>query len=126
MHEGQLGVFWLIIMTCSICSLIFGIAYFRNKENMAMIDRGMSPRAKEKNQPKPFTSLKWGSLLAGAGLGLLIAFFIDTFAIKNVDSDSITALYFGLIGVGSGLGFLVSYFIEMKYWNKNNDSQTRE
>jgi hypothetical protein len=118
------GVLWLIIMTVSISAVIFGIAYFKNKENMAMIDRGIPPRDKRRNQPTPFISLKFGALLFGAGAGLLGAFFIDSFEFRNVYNDAIPALYFGMIGTCAGLGFVTTYIIEMKYWNKKSDSQT--
>jgi hypothetical protein len=44
--------------------------------NLAMVEKGMNPKDKL-NRPAPFRSLKWGLLLLGAGLGLLIAFFVD-------------------------------------------------
>ena len=36
MGPDQLGIFWLIISSVAICTLIFGIRYLSNKENMAM------------------------------------------------------------------------------------------
>ena len=67
----ELAILWMIIMTLAICALIFGIRYMRNRENMAMIEKGVNPSIKpERPRPAPFRSLKWGLLLVGAGLGL--------------------------------------------------------
>ena len=53
-------------------AMIFGIVYLRTRENMAMIEKGMNPK-RYANLPAPFRSLKFGLLLAGAGIGLLLA-----------------------------------------------------
>ena len=124
MEPPILALLWLIILSISICAVLFGIVYLRNRENMAMIERGMPPRDKGKNQPKPFISLKFGALLFGAGLGLFVSFLIDTYSIGRTHNDSLPALYFGLIAIGAGLGLLSSYRLEMKYWNKSNDAKS--
>ena len=108
-------------------AMIFGIVYLKTRENMAMIEKGMNPKDKL-NRPAPFRSLKFGLLLLGAGLGLFVAYLLDTFAInagvnRYHHDDNIPALYFGLIGIGGGLGLVVSYIIEKKYWyDKNGDN----
>ena len=115
----------LIPLTCFICTsaTIFAIVYLRNKENMALIERGVNPRNTEEAKPKPFFSLKYGLLLIGSGLGLLIAYLMDMqMRVKVVQADGDfyyqdnPPLYFALIAVGGGLGLVVSYFIEKKHW----------
>lgn len=116
----------LIIMPIfflSFFGMIFGIYYMRNKENMALIDKGINPRD-QKMLPKPFFSLKLGLLLAGAGLGLLLAFLIDHNVVnhKMIDSEGhaydrdFPQLYMSLIGLFGGLGLVISYLIEKKHW----------
>lgn len=110
------------LVPLSFFALVFGIVYMRNKENMALIERGINPRTGDP-RPKHFVNLKWGLLLAGAGLGLLFAFFIDqntahwvmTAAGKEYKGDN-PAVYFSLIALGGGLGLIISYFIEKKHW----------
>jgi hypothetical protein len=128
MEEGQLGVLWLIIMTLSICAAIFGIRYLRNKENMAMIEKGLDPNIKpERPRPAPFRSLKWGLLLVGAGLGLFLAYLLDNTLLYQVGhytskwsgsgfeaNGANVSIYFALIAIGGGLGLITSYRIEKK------------
>jgi hypothetical protein len=115
-------------MTLSICAVIFGIRYVRNRENMAMIEKGLDPNIKpERPRPAPFRSLKWGLLLVGAGLGLFVAYLLDNTVLYRVghtvskwhDGDyevngANVSIYFALIAIGGGLGLITSYRIEKK------------
>ena len=57
MGPDQLVFLWFIIMTLSICAVIFGSRYIRNRENMAMIEKGLDPNLKpERPRPAPFRS----------------------------------------------------------------------
>lgn len=111
-------------------AMIFGIAYLKTRENLAMVEKGMNPRQRY-NRPAPFKSLKLGLLLLGAGLGLLIAFLIDfniprSFGNANYHhyDDAVPFLYFSLIAIGGGLGLITSYAIERKYLlQQKEDSQ---
>ena len=115
-------------MSVSICAVIFGMRYMRNKENMAMIEKGLDPSIKpERPRPAPFRNLKWGLLLVGAGLGLFVAYLLDNTVLYKVGHDvghwgrgdfeangANVALYFACIAVGGGLGLITSYRIEKK------------
>jgi tetrahydromethanopterin S-methyltransferase subunit E len=98
-------------------AMVFGIRYLSNKEKMAMIERGIYPGA-SKSAPKPYLSLKFGLLMVGLGIGLLVALF----TVKNVFGPEITrveegqaaAIYFGFIGIFGGLGLITSFIIEKK------------
>lgn len=117
---------WLIIMTVSICAVIFGIRYMRSREVLAMIEKGLDPHFKpERPRPAPFRSLKGGLLLVGAGLGLFVAYLLDNTVLYHVghyvskygDADYTGAnvsIYFALIAIGGGLGLITSYRIEKK------------
>jgi hypothetical protein len=109
-----MGVEFLIPISISLgCfAMIFGIFYIRNRERMAMIERGMDPRS-YKAQPAPYQNLKWGLLLIGAGLGLFLAYLLDrTVFVSTRDENE--AIYFGLIAIFGGLGLVLSYRIEKK------------
>jgi H+/Cl- antiporter ClcA len=93
-------------------SLVFGVFYIRNRERMAMIERGMDPRS-YKIQPAPYQNLKWGLLLIGAGLGLFLAYLLDRTVFESTHNEN-EAIYFGLIAVFGGLGLVFSYRIEKK------------
>lgn len=114
------GILVPILVPLGFFALIFGIVYMNKRENLAMIDKGMNPKVQGARGPEPFRYLKWGLLLVGAGVGLLVAFFIDHL-IRSLDPE---ALYFSLIAIGGGIGLIISYKMEMKEL-KHYQSQQR-
>jgi len=110
MHGSEMMV--AILIPISFFAMVFGVVYLFKKENLAMIEKGMNPKDKM-FRPAPFRSLKWGLLLLGAGMGLLIAFFIDLNLPYRVEP---VGIYFALIAMGGGLGLIGSYFVEKKHW----------
>lgn len=112
-----------IVVMLGAFALAWGLYYLKNRENMAMIERGMNPRH-GRQQPRPFINLKYGLLLLGAGLGLLAAYVLDCVIAAPVkvtpngttyQSDN-PALYFALVAIGGGLGLFISYRIEKREW----------
>ena len=114
-------------------AMTFGIFYLRSRENMAMIDKNMNPR-QSYARPAPYKNLKWALLFIGAGAGLLLAFFLDKFAIPHQTiqlqngrsiveehDGSISAVYFALIAMGGGLGLFGSYLAEKKWMERQQD-----
>lgn len=101
-----------ILIPLGFFAMVFGIVYMYKRENLAMIEKGMNPKI---YSAAPHRSLKWGLLLVGAGLGLLLAFMLHHSGIFKVgDDDEYSAIYFALIGIGGGLGLILSYRIEKK------------
>ena len=105
-----------ILVPLGAFALVFGIIYLKTRENMAMIEKGMNPK-QYTNLPAPYRSLKTGLLFLGAGIGLLLAFFID----RSMSGEGTEAIYFALIAIGGGLGLISSYAIEKKEWVKRRD-----
>jgi len=93
-------------------AMVFGIRYLSNKEKMAMIERGIDPGI-NRAAPKPFLSLKFGLLMVGLGIGLLLALFVALQA--HLTEDEAVPVYFGLLSVFGGIGLIVSYLIEKKW-----------
>lgn len=120
MGTDQLAIMWLIISSVTLFAMIFGIRYLRNRENMALIEKGIDPKLGE-NRPAPYRSLKNGLLLLGAGVGLLIAFMLDSYILPENDRNAF--LYFAFIAIGGGIGLIYSYRIEKK--ETLNDPQHR-
>lgn len=91
--------------------MIFGLRYMENKENMAMIERGMEPK-RQRRQANPSITLKNGLMFIGAGFGLLLAIVItNTF---HMEGDSGAGLFFALIAIFGGLGMVAAYLYERK------------
>ena len=109
-----------ITMFVGAFALVFGIRYLINKEKMAMIERGIDPGLRvRKSTPRPFISLKFGLLMVGLGLGLLVALFTVRGIFGNQMTDAeegqAVAVYFGSIFIFGGLGLISSYVIEKKW-----------
>jgi len=112
MHGGEMFV--AILIPLGFFLMVFGIIYLYKKENLAMIEKGMNPK-NQPDRPVPYKNLKWGLLLVGSGLGLLIAFMLDQYVLpQNRDhhDDSIAFIYFALLAIGGGLGLIRSYSVE--------------
>jgi len=91
--------------------LIFYYLHTRNRQRLAMLEKGVDPKA---FYPKPtankLASLKWSLLLIGVAIGLFFASLID----HNTDLEE--GAQFAMVLLFGGLGLLVYYFIV-----KNND-----
>lgn len=113
------GVLVPVLVPLGAFAMVFGIYYLRTRENMALIEKGMNPQ-QFANRPAPYRNLKNGLLFLGAGLGLLIAYFID----RNSSADFRMfnePLYFSCIAIGGGLGLICSYAIEKKEMQNNRE-----
>ena len=100
---------FLIVMFTGFFAMIFGIVYLTTRQNMAMIEKGMNPKEAAVRRSMP-RYLKWAMLFIGAGVGLLVAFFIDTYMLRYNQEPE--AVYFALLAIGGGLGLLASYKME--------------
>lgn len=118
-----------IVLFISASTTLFGIFYLRNKENMALIERGINPREGYRKIAS-LAYLKYAFLMIGGGLGLLSALLIDNAYPNrhllpdgtNVQEDN-PGLYFALIAIGGGLGLLISYFIENRELQKRSKQE---
>jgi len=112
MHGGEILI--PILIPLGFFLMVFGVIYLYKKENLAMIEKGMNPK-NQPDRPVPYKNLKWGLLLVGSGLGLLIAFMLDQYILpksRDYDNDSIAFIYFALLAIGGGLGLIRSYSVE--------------
>ena len=111
-----------ILVPLGAFAMIFGIVYLKTRENMALIEKGHNPK-QFANRPAPYRTLKNGLLFLGAGIGLLVAYFVDFNLKLGKDfHDDNPAIYFACIAIGGGLGLICSYAIEKKeVLNKRSD-----
>ncbi len=125
-------IFIPIIAMLSICTTVFGLYYLRNRENMALIEKGMNPRNATPEEPRRFSALKYGLMFTGGGLGLAIAFLVEwsiakvtvekypetingqLFERTFTNREDFPQLYFALIILGAGIGLVSAYLIMRK------------
>lgn len=113
MHgEGIIALFIPITLGLGAFLMVWGIRYLENKENMAMIEKGMEPMQRRRRQADPSRTLKNSLLFIGAGLGLLLALFISN--ATNLREGERTGIFFALIAIFGGLGMLGAYLYERR------------
>ena len=112
MDAARMALLIPIFSTLGLFLLIFGIVYLRNREKMAMIERGMDPRLQVDNPGARNYILTTAMLLIGCGIGLFLAFVMEWYALPE-GSNSV-AIYFAMIAFFGGLGLLSAYAIEKK------------
>ena len=100
-----------LIVFAAIFGTVFIIVSARNRERMAMIEKGVNPKdfMAGPSKPNPYGILKWALLLVGLGLGLFIGSLLETYTeIQEVPAYFASALFFG------GLGLVVAFLLSKK------------
>jgi hypothetical protein len=111
MAEGIIALMIPITISLGAFLMVWGMRYLENKENMALIERGMQPVDRRKNAD-PSRTLRNSLMFIGAGVGLLLAIII-TNSLQMRDDDG-TGVYFALIAIFGGMGMLGAYLYERK------------
>jgi hypothetical protein len=117
-HDGNfvaiLAVFIPIIGTIGLFTMIVFLRKYQNDEKMAMIAKGITPPQKASFNVNPSHSLRWGFVLVGFGVGLLMGSLLES--VTQIDGDT---AHFSMIFIFGGLGLLASYFYQMNLDKKN-------
>jgi hypothetical protein len=102
-------IFVLLIIFGSIVTIVyFGI---RKKERMAMMERGVDPAIFHTPAKKNTTALKYGILLVGVALGILLGKILAT---TNAFMYEEEVAYFSMIFLFGGLSLLIYHFLSKK------------
>ena len=103
-----------ILIPLVVFGAIFGVVYVfvsaRNRERMAMIEKGVDPKDFiTKTKISVYSILKWALLLVGVGFGLFIGSLLEAYTTISEEPAYIaSALFFG------GLGLTAAFFIQKK------------
>ena len=108
-----------ILIPASVFATVYGIVYLniRKKERMALLDRGLDPHSFEKDRTD-FSSLKYGLLFTGIGLGLLIANILVSMGTMERE-----AAYFSFVSLFGGISLIVDYILEVNITKRRNKKQ---
>jgi len=107
-----------ILIPLVVFATIFGVVYViisaRNRERMAMIEKGVNPKDfMIERRPNSYGVVKWALLLAGIGFGLFIGSLLETYtSIQEEPAYFASALFFG--GAGLFIAFLIAKKAEDK------------
>ena len=104
----------VLIIFAAIFGIVFVVAQARNRERMAMIEKGVNPKDfMNTSKSSVYGILKWALLLAGLGLGLFIGSLLETYTqIQEEPAYFASALFFG------GLGLVIAFLISKKAEDK--------
>jgi hypothetical protein len=98
-----------LIVFAAIFGIVFVVVSARNRERMAMIEKGIDLKDSTNNNNKPgiYGILKWALLLAGVGFGLFLGSLLATYTdIQEEPAYIASALFFG--GVGLAIAYLMA------------------
>lgn len=116
-HVMDTEIFALLIPIVAIVfgnAFAFGIIYFivitRNRERMALIERGATAEEVFKSRkPSKYAALKNGLFLIGLAVGLMVGAIVNSLTVLDT-----TAVYFACSLFFGGLGLVIFYLIYMK------------
>ena len=112
--QGILGVMVPIVAIVGGLSLAFANNYMRSRERLEMISRGIDVSAmnnKDYNWPKRRRSpLRFGMMVFGAGIGLLLAYVLC--GSMGINEDDRPIIYGGFVATFVGLGIIISHLVE--------------
>ena len=110
-------LFFNLLITLIVFSSIFGIVYTflitRYRERIMMIERQISPEFYKSKNGRSWNTLKFGLLLIGIALGLIVGGVLEDYLI--IDEG---VFYTAMVTFFGGLGLLSYFFIEKKYRDK--------
>ena len=112
--------FTAIFVPASFFAAIVAIVYLqiRKKERMALLQTGKDAKVFDKGRRCGSSSLKYGLLLSGAGIGLLLANILIS---MNILSEDVA--YFSMLFIFGGAALLVDFFIQRKEMLENKEEQ---
>jgi hypothetical protein len=113
MRVEIIGVFIPIIFLIGGVIVIIYLRKYANQERMAMIEKGVDPSVFAAKNRNDSGALRASLLLIGAGVGLLLGYFMDRqFYMEEV-------AYFSMLFICGGLGLGTAYLIEEKKRKKD-------
>ena len=103
-----------LVVFVAIFGIVGVVVSARNRERMAMIEKGVSPKDfLTERRPNSYGIVKWALLLAGIGFGLFIGSLLETYTSIPVEPAYFaSAFFFG--GAGLFAAFLIAKNAEEK------------
>lgn len=99
----------LLIIFGSVVTIVYlGI---RKKERMAMMEKGVDASLFFSSKKKSSTNLKYGLLLIGVALGILIGKILATTEAFMYEEE---AAYFSMIFLFGGAALIIHYFLDKR------------
>lgn len=107
MGVEMIGVFIPIVGLIGTFIMVVYLRKFQNIERMAIIEKGLDPGL-FKMERSTSGALRASLLLIGAGIGLLLGYWLD----RSFDMEEVA--YFSMLFIFGGLGLGLAYVVEEK------------
>jgi len=109
-----------VLILAIIFGTLLGIVYLviRRKERMAMIQKGIDFSDIESGRRKSVQSLKYGIMLVGIALGILIGKLLAGTEAFRFEEE---AAYFSMIFLFGGLSLVIYHFLARKMQEDDNN-----
>jgi hypothetical protein len=119
-NENKMNQLVEILVPFGGMALAFGIVYFvvttKHKERMRLIENGANPELFYNKEQKRGQAIKFGALLIGVGLGLVLANIL-----KNAEIMSGGVATPAMVLIFGGAGLLIgNYFVDKAEKEKHN------
>lgn len=104
------AIFIPLTLIIGVCWMVVYLRRFENAERMAMIEKGVSAEllTRKKRPSNSSAPLRASLLLIGAGIGILLGYFLD----YSWDTEAVG--YLSMLFIFGGLGLGLAYVIEEK------------
>lgn len=104
------------LIPIALFAMIFGIVYLivRKKERLTLIEKGMDASIFEM-QKNGLSSLKWGLLFVGIGVGILLGRTLVAYSC--IDEP---AAYFSMICLFGGIALILFHIISLRFQKKES------
>ncbi|MCB0750057.1 MAG: hypothetical protein KDC52_01140 [Ignavibacteriae bacterium] len=120
--EAIMGPITGILITLIIGLVIVSYIYFRARERQMMIEKGLTPEQISelfKSKRNPYTWLKLGVIIIGAGLGIGLGVMAHE---ANMNDGFISLSIITL----TGIGFVAAFFISRKFEKEDEISEVNK
>ncbi len=106
MDVSFLAIMIPIILIIGAFIMVIYLRRYQNDERMAMIEKGVDPTMFTTKARSTSGALRASLLLIGAGIGLLLGYFLD----RSWDMEEVG--YFSMLLIFGGAGLGLAYLIE--------------
>lgn len=104
-----------VIVPLGVFAMVVALVYLRQRkhERIFMIEKGVDPKIFE-SQKTSLQNLKWGILLTGLGIGILIANILSRTPYFRQEEA-----YFAMLFLFGGISLLLFHYID---WKRKKDA----
>jgi hypothetical protein len=109
-----------LLVPIAFFAMVFGIVYLaiRRKERRQLIEKGMDASLLEPKHTTNYSSLKWGMLFVGIGVGILLGKIIAAYSCMGEEAS-----VFSMICLFGGLALVIYHFMERHIADKETPKQ---